>query len=545
VVEQALRESEERYRNLFNSMEEGFCIIEMIFDAEGRPADYRFLKVNAAFERQTGLHDAEGKLMRDLAPDHEAHWFKIYGKIALTGEPLHFENEARALNRWYEVYAYRVGKPEDRHVAIVFNDISVRRKAEEELRKAHDSLELRVQERTAELEQAYETLQREMGERKKTEEQLLQSQKMEALGTLTGGIAHDFNNILSAIIGFAEMAADDVLKEGITAHSLQRVLQASSRGRDLIKQMLTFSRKTEAEKKPLRLSSLINETMKLIRASIPTTISIRVNLKNESALILADLTQIQQVLMNLCTNAAYAMGEQGGVLDVELNEIILSDEKHDQMKPGSYLKLVIRDTGVGIPPEHMDKIFDPFFTTKQVGEGTGLGLSVVHGIVNQHDGHITVESEPGKGAVFSLYFPKIIEEPSKDAVIDEMTPGGQERILFIDDEELLMEMGQMVLERLGYEVVSATSSSEALSLFRNDPAGFDLVITDQTMPEMTGVELAKAILAIRPDIPVILCTGFSHLVDAKSAEAAGIRDFAMKPMTKREIAKTIRKVLDE
>jgi CheY-like chemotaxis protein len=368
---------------------------------------------------------------------------------------------------------------------------------------------------------------------------------MEALGVLTGGIAHDFNNILSAVIGFAEMAADDVPTESQTAHSLRRVLQASSRGRDLIKQMLTFSRRTKAEKKPLRLSSLINETMKLIRASIPTTISIRVNLKNESALISADPTQIQQVLMNLCTNAAYAMGERGGVLDVELGEFILSDEMHDQLKPGAYMKLVVRDSGVGIPPEHMDKIFDPFFTTKQLGEGTGLGLSVVHGIVHQHEGHITVESEPGHGAVFSIYFPKIIEEASRDALTDETVLGGHERILFIDDEELIMEMGQMVLERLGYEVVSVININEALSLFKVDPARFNLVITDQTMPEMTGVELAKAILAIRPDMPVILCTGFSHLVDADAAKEAGIKAFAMKPMTKSEIAKTIRKVLDK
>ncbi len=251
--------------------------------------------------------------------------------------------------------------------------------------------------------------------------------------------------------------------------------------------------------------------------------------------------------MNLCTNAAYSMRAGGGVLDIQLSDFSVppSGGSLQGIDPGLYMKLVVRDTGIGMSPEIVDKIFDPFFTTKNLGEGTGLGLSVVHGIVRHSDGHITVESEPGKGSVFTVYFPKITGQPETYAISNEELLTGSERILFIDDEEALVEMAEDILAELGYDVTSRTSSAEALALFTADPSRFDLVITDQTMPEMTGVDLAREVLAIRADVPIIMCTGFSHVVDADEAKAAGIRAFAMKPMTKREIAKTIRKVLDE
>jgi len=282
-----------------------------------------------------------------------------------------------------------------------------------------------------------------------------------------------------------------------------------------------------------------------LRASIPTTIDIRVDVKNGSDLILGDPVQIQQVLMNLCTNASYAMQELGGTLDIHLSDHSVPPSNADPqgMKPGPYVKLIVRDTGTGISSDIMDKIFDPFFTTKKVGEGTGLGLSVVHGIVSQHDGSITVESEPGRGS--TVYFPRITGDLESDAAKDDEIPTGSERILFVDDEEAIAEMGEDILAELGYEVASRMNGREALALFRLDPSRFDLVVTDQTMPEMTGVELAKEILALRPDMPIIMCTGFSYVVDADRARAAGIRAFAMKPLTKREIAKTIRRVLDE
>ena len=240
-------------------------------------------------------------------------------------------------------------------------------------------------------------------------------------------------------------------------------------------------------------------------------------------------------------------GRKGGNLDIELSDYTVSPTEGDShgIEPGQYTKIIVRDTGAGMSPDLMDKIFDPFFTTKKLGEGTGLGLSVVHGIVKQHDGYITVESEPGRGSTFTVYFPKIVGEPEADAIHDDEIPTGSERILFVDDEEALVEMGEDILAELGYEVTSRMSSREALTLLKEVPSRFDLVITDQTMPEMTGVELAREILALRPDMPIIMCTGFSHLVDADKARAAGIKAFAMKPLTKKEIAMTIRKVLDE
>jgi CheY-like chemotaxis protein len=311
--------------------------------------------------------------------------------------------------------------------------------------------------------------------------------------------------------------------------------------------MLTFSRKTELEKKPLRLSSIVKESAKLLRASIPTTITMNVNVMSESGLILADPVEIQQVVMNLCTNAYYAMREKGGTLDVELSDFSVgpSNGNPHGIEPGLYMKLTVRDTGIGIPAEIKERIFDPFFTTKVVGEGTGLGLSVVLGIVKQSGGYITVESETGKGSTFTVYFPKITGELAADmTLMEEPLPTGSERILYVDDEEALLEMGEQLLTRLGYKVTSQSNSEAALAFVQENPSRFDLVITNQTMPEMTGVELTRRILAIRPDMPVILCTGFSHLVDADSARTAGIRGFAMKPLTKREIAKTIREVLD-
>jgi len=388
---------------------------------------------------------------------------------------------------------------------------------------------------------------RDVSEQQKLEVQLRQAQKMEALGTLSGGIAHDFNNILAAIVGFTELLSGHIEKGSRDAHRVERIMEASIRGRELVQQMLAFSRKTEQVKKPLAVSSIVRETVKLIRASTPTTISIKVNSMSESDLILGDPTQIQQVLMNLCTNAAYAMREKGGSLGIDLNDFSVSASDGNPMgiAPGLYVKLIVRDTGTGISADIMDKIFDPFFTTKKLGEGTGLGLSVVHGIVKQHDGYITVETEPGRGTTFTVYLPKLTGETETAAVHEDDIPTGCERILFVDDEESLVEMGEDVLAELGYEVTSRMNGRQALALLKGDPSSFDLVITDQTMPEMTGIELAKEILAIRADMPIIMCTGFSYVVDADKAHAAGIKAFAMKPLTKREIAKTIRKVLDE
>jgi PAS domain S-box-containing protein len=428
----------------------------------------------------------------------------------------------------------------------VGHDITEQRCIERDLKTTLDELEQRVEERTAELHRAYEKLKEETNERGRIEQQLRQAQKMEALGTLSGGVAHDFNNILAAIVGFTELVAGHVAKGSKDEHYLARIMEASIRGRELVRQMLIFSRKTEQEKRPLHLGGVVEETVRLLRPTIPSTITIRVDMGDRSDLVLADPIQMQQVIMNLVTNSVHAMREKGGILDIVLSGDRLPPLDRDpaETHAGPYATLIIRDTGTGIAPDIMDRIFDPFFTTKELGDGTGLGLSVVHGIVKQSGGHLTVESTEGEGSVFTVYLPAIAERRERKGAGEYEIPTGLERILFVDDEESLAEMGEEILSSLGYRVTSSTSSREALQLLKDDPARFDLVITDQTMPDMTGVELAGRILALRPDIPIILCTGFSYVVGAESAKAAGITAFAMKPLTKREIALTIRKVLE-
>jgi PAS domain S-box-containing protein len=547
-AEEAVRESEERYHNLFNTMDEGFCVIEMIFDGEDRPVDYRFLEVNAAFEKQTGLYDVKDKLIRDLVSDNEEYWFEIYGKIALTGESLHFGNEAKALNRWYDVHAYRVGKPENRLVAIIFNDITDRKRIEENLRSAHDELEVRIQERTYELSEAYETLQKEVDEHKKTEEHLVRVQKLQALGTLAGGIAHDFNNVLAGIIGFTEMVLEDIAPDSPEHKRLELVLKGANRGRDLVRQILTFSRKSEQHKKPLALNQVVEEGLKLLRPTLPTTIEIVSKSLTNDDQLLADPVQIHQILMNLCTNAAHAMREKGGTLDIRVFKTSLQEGNPmplPNMKAGDYIVLKVTDAGSGMTPETLNQVFDPFFTTKQPGEGTGLGLSVVHGIVRSHGGYITVESEPDKGTTFRVYLPRIDMEENSIEKETPLVTGGKERILIIDDEDMLVELNEQRLRRLGYEVVATTSSMEALAIFRKEPDTFDLVITDYTMPNMTGTDLVIELLKVRATIPIILCTGQSDTVSPEKAKEIGIRGFLMKPLTNRELAQAVRRVLDE
>lgn len=383
-------------------------------------------------------------------------------------------------------------------------------------------------------------------EQKRLESQLRQTQKMEAIGTLAGGIAHDFNNILSAIIGYTEIAMHDAPKGSELQITLQKVLKGGDRAKDLVKQILTFSRQSEIEPKPVKIKAIVTEALKLLRASLPTTIEVRLNLQSNSA-VMADPTQIHQIVMNLCANAGQAMHAKGGILDINLKEVKLDSEfaaQHPGIVPGAYINLNVGDTGHGIPAEIQDRIFDPFFTTRGKVEGTGMGLSVVHGIVTSHGGAMTVASEPGTGSVFSVFLPVIEEWFELETEVEKTILTGTERILFIDDEEPLTDMGKRMLESLGYDVVATTSSIEALELFKAQADRFDLVITDLTMPHMTGENLAKELMQIRPDVPVILCTGFSARIDEKKAMAMGIRAFISKPILKHEIAKIIRAVID-
>ncbi len=378
------------------------------------------------------------------------------------------------------------------------------------------------------------------------EQQLRQSQKMEALGTLAGGIAHDFNNILAAIIGYADMALDDVDEDGSAGQYLQQIRKSGKRAKELVRQILSFTRKSDHEKKPVKLKLLVQEAMTMLRAMFPSTIKIRQKLKSR-AYLLADTTQMQQLIMNLCTNAAHAMRESGGTLEVALQDIRLDSTvtiSRQNIKAGEYVTLSVGDTGCGIDSEIEDRIFEPFFTTKELGEGTGMGLALVHGIVENHNGHITVDSKPGHGSKFTVYLPRQLEQADDTTTSGSAPPKGAETVLFVDDEEDVTDVAEIILKSLGYSVVATTSSLHGLELFKQDLSRFDLVITDQTMPDLTGYELSKSILQLRPGIPIILCTGFSDNVSTEKIREIGIRTYLMKPLNRQELAEAVRSAID-
>jgi len=384
-------------------------------------------------------------------------------------------------------------------------------------------------------------------DKKKLEVQLHQAQKMESIGTLAGGIAHDFNNVLTSIIGYTELTMDDVTEVSSAKKNLQNVLKAAMRAKDMVQQILAFSRKTDNEKKPIKVQTVVKDALKMLRASIPSTVQIHQNINDDCRPVLADPTQIHQVVMNLATNAYQALQEKGGLLELTLmEEKIGFDNSDPDLGPGTYLKLMVSDTGHGMDNVVMEKIFDPYFTTKSPGEGTGIGLAVVHGIVKSHGGHIKVDSKIGEGTAFHIYLPLIETGPSEPrAITAEPVPTGTERILFVDDQSDIVFMTQQILERLGYQVTSRTSSLEALEAFRAKPDEYDLVITDMTMPNMTGVELARKLKKLKSDIPIVICSGFSEMIDEDKAKALGIHAYIMKPIVTEEIARIIRKVLDE
>ena len=381
---------------------------------------------------------------------------------------------------------------------------------------------------------------------KRMEEELSQAHKMESIGTLAGGIAHDFNNILGIILGNTELAIDDVPQWNPARFNIEEIRTATFRARDVVRQLLSFARQTRLEKKPTNIIPIVKESLKLLRSSIPTSIDIRQNIPEDVDTILADPTQINQVIINLCTNADHAMPE-GGIIEVILKNEALNEKvtaKYPDLNPGRYVNLTVSDTGHGVSKEDMDRIFDPYYTTKDVGKGTGMGLAVVHSIVKEHNGIITVKSKPGKGTTFSIFFPTVEQDVVMESEPADKLPMGNERILFIDDEQAIVNIARKRLERLGYEVEAKVSPIEALELFRSKPDKFDLVITDLTMPKMTGDKLVKEILNIRTDIPIILCTGFSEKIDEKKAKEIGAADYIEKPIDQCNFAFKVRKVLD-
>lgn len=376
--------------------------------------------------------------------------------------------------------------------------------------------------------------------------ELQQAQKLEAIGTLAGGITHDFNNILAAIMGFTELALLKTEMDSELTDYLHQVQKASHRAKELVLQILTFSRKNNTERHPLQAAISIKEALKFTQATLPATVRIIQHIKTKQTMILADPTEIHQIITNLCTNAFHALPDEKGTITISLDNITITTgeaEKHSQLRSGDYLQLTVSDDGCGMSQAIQNIIFDPFFTTKEKWQGTGLGLSVVQGIVTDCGGSIRVESEPGKGSTFTLLFPVTEDTASKEGEAAVSLPGGSERILFIDDEKDLRLLAERMLSYLGYSVVCCSSGQEALKKLREED-GFDLVITDQSMPQMPGTELTKELLTSCPGLPIILCTGYSSMVNNNKALAMGIRGFLLKPLSINTIAREIRRVLD-
>ena len=516
-AEVLLRESESRYRELVENANS--IILRM--DAEGRLTFFneyaqRFFGYSA--EEVIGRNvvgtivpetDSAGRDLREMIADIGRH-----PSLYATNENENIRRDgSRVWTSWTNKLFYDDSGAVT-EILCIGNDITDRRRAEEENR----------------------TLQA----------QLLHAQKLEAIGTLAGGIAHDFNNILAAVIGYADMARDSVDDHTPLSKDLDNILKAGHRAKDLVKQILAFSRQNSTEPAVLFPALIVKEVVKLLRPSLPTTIAIEQDIDPKAGPVMIDPTNLHQMLMNLCTNAFHAMEEQGGVLTLGLRRAAVAEvpPTANGAASGDYVVLTVADTGTGIPESIRHRIFDPFFTTKGAGKGTGMGLAILHGLVTGAGGWVELDTTPGKGSTFRIFFPVVAQPIAADRSAAEQAPVGSGHILFVDDEAILTEMAKTMLEQLGYLVTVRTSSLEALATFQNHPDLYDLVITDQTMPGMTGIDLARRLLTLRPELPIILCTGYSGLISRDQARAAGIRDLALKPLTKKELASLIKKVLN-
>jgi signal transduction histidine kinase/CheY-like chemotaxis protein len=527
-AEEKLKESEERFRNMIE--QSPFAIEILTPDGQIRQVNPAWLQLwnfpqealPQVLKKYNRLSDKQCidlgimPLIEKAFAGEPVNLPPIKYDAANTLKGLGFTN-AKMRNPWIQgrFYPVKSADGEILNIVSIYEDITERKQAEEE--------------------------------KKKLEAHLQQAQKMEAIGALAGGVAHDFNNILFPITGYAEMMLEDIPQDSPFEKRLNQILSGTRRATELVKQILTFSRQTEQELKPLKVQLVIREALKLIRASLPSNIEIYQKIDTNCGPVNADPTQIHQITMNLITNAYHAMQRDGGKLAVTVSEIYLESDDVEGMdvNPGPYIRFLVSDTGTGIDKAIIDQIFDPYFTTKEKDKGTGLGLSVVHGIVKSYGGDVRVYSELGKGTVLNVYLPRI--ESKTDMIEAEnhlQIQTGNEHVLLVDDEQHIVLMEKEMLERLGYQVTARTSSIEALEAFRSKPNNFDLVISDMTMPNMTGDQLAQKTIEIRSDIPVILCTGFSERINDEKAKSIGVRALVMKPIVKNELAKIIRKVLD-
>lgn len=509
------RESENRFRLAFENSNEGICLVG---------TDGRLLRVNYRMCEMFGYtkKQLEGMTVEDIAyPEDKQISFNIINAM-LSREEENARFEKRYLHKQGHIITAKVS------TALI---------------KDHDARPLYF---ISHLVDITEEKKREKN-RQQYEKQLRQSQKLEAMGTLAGGIAHDFNNILSSIIGFAELVFDAVEEGSIVQDDVTEILTAGKRAKDLVSQILMFSREEEVQGGPIAIKDTVAETMKLLRATMPSTIEMNIALES-SGIVWGDETQFYQILMNLCANASHAMENSAGTLSIGLQDVLLDaafTETRPGLHPGPHVMLTVQDTGIGIPASRLENIFDPFFTTKKKGEGTGLGLSVVHGIVKEFQGAIYVYSEEGIGTTFKLYFPAIQGADCEEETMPEAAPNGEEHLLLVDDEPALVKVGKKLLESLHYTVSVCSDSTEALELFQKDGSKFDMVITDLTMPKMDGIQLLSAVKGIKPDIPVILCTGFMAKTDEYQKKGMEIDGYVRKPFLKSELGTIVRRVLDQ
>ncbi len=509
LAETALKESEKKYRNILESIEDGFFEV----DTAG---NFTFFNDSMCRILKYERHELAGMNNKEYMDKKNAQKiYQAFNHVYRTGQP------TKAID-WQLIR--RDGTP-----CFVETVVSLIRD------KNGKGI-------------GFRGVARDVTERKSLETQLRQAHKMESIGRIAGGIAHDFNNILYIILGNTELAIHEISGYSPAASKLEKIKASCLRGRDIVKQLLNFSRETDQKLIPMDAVSAIREESRFLRSAMPATIEFEFELPDEKIPIMADQVQFNQVLMNICTNAAQAMGKTGGTIKISAEQIHITREKCEKypgIAEGKHLCITIQDTGPGIDPENMDKIFDPYFTTKTFGKGSGMGLAVVHGIVKHHGGSIVAENLPGFGAAFHIVFPVINEQPEPAQSLPEYNiTRGNETILFVDDEKPVADMAYDMLNTLGYHVKTSLDPLNALEVFRSRPDEFDLVIADMTMPRMNGAELAEELMSLRPDIPVILCTGYSELMDEHKAQQIGAAGFIMKPVSMDTLSHIVRKVLN-
>jgi two-component system cell cycle sensor histidine kinase/response regulator CckA len=515
--EEELRTSEERYRTLFEKMDEGFCVVEMLYDSDGKPVDYRFVEINPAFEKHTGLQEAKGKTIRQMVPNHDVHWFEIYGEVARTGQAVRFENPASAMHRYYDVFAFPVGEDGSRKVGILFNDITERKRGE--------------------------------AEKEKLQAQLQQAMKMEAVGRLAGGIAHDFNNLLTVIIGSVELALMKLASSDPAKGLLAEVNKAAERATLLTQQLLAFSRKQIIEPKVLILNDLIADLNTMMVRLIREDINIQILPGKDLGAVKIDPGQFQQVLVNLVVNARDAM-PGGGKIVIETANVDLDDgycALHPYVTAGRFVMLSVSDTGHGMSDEVKAHIFEPFYTTKAKGKGTGLGLATTHGVVKQSGGSIEVYSEVGIGTTFKIYLPRVEDKASKLVRDDKSTErvGGTETVLVVEDEEILRSLCVRILDSFGYRVFQAGTGDEAIALATGYGERIDLLLTDVVMPGMSGAELAMQLVLHHPEAKVLFTSGYTENAITRHGVLDEGVNFINKPYAPSALAKKVREVLDK